>query len=570
MRHLYISIIALAACCCSLYAQQGSDTVVVNRQINIEKEYTPEIKEVKRQNIDYQVEDVKVKEADLEYSNYVLPLIPHTPFSPLEPEKQSIVRMRTPKDGFAELGVGFDPNWRAQAYYRILKSDVDKLDVQLRHFGTYWGEGGSKSNPRVHIHTGVGLDYAHIFDKKHELGAHVAYLSRYYSYYGADSLHWSELDTMHRFQSRHTLNGEVSARSLKSMKDWGYEAAAGYTMNNLQYLGLTEHDVYFRAKGVRTFGKHQIELNLKGEGWIYSKNLSGYENALIEFEPAYNLNHKVVDLHAGVRMAVSAMQGDPFYAMPNVTAAFHAHKMLRIDFAATGDLRTNQLSQIIDINPYYNVFTGEGKKPTVANTYKPIDASLALNITPVSNLTIKPAISFRCIMNELNFDNDYMLNGDDGSREMTRYFGFEQIKSLPELTAGIYVNYILLDRYQFTVDYRYNLYEFEKREYQIWNRPTNELHAGVDLRPIDDLNFTINYYMATGRMMFDHATGYGSIKMKDIHDLNIGASYLIKKKVTVFVEANNILGSSDKLKWQTWNGYNSMGFNMIFGAKMAF
>jgi len=569
MRRIYITLIAIAASCCAVAAQDSNDTVVVDRQINIEKEYTPEIKEVKRKNIEYQIEEVQTKEADLVYSNYVLPLIPRTPFTPLAPEKQSIVRMRTPKDGFAEIGMGFDLNWRAQAYYKVLKSETDKLDVQMRHYGTYWGEGASKLNPKVNIYTGVGSTYSHIFDKKHEIAAQLGYHNNYYSYYGSDELFWSDLDTMHRFQSRHTLNAEFSARSLKSLKDWDYEASAGYVLNNLQYVGLTEHDVFVSGQGRRTFGKHQIELNLKAEGWIYSKNISGYENAVVEFEPAYNLNHKVVDLHAGVRMAVSAIQGDAFYAMPNITAAFHAHKMLRIDIAATGDLRTNQLSQILDINPYFNIFNASGKKATQSNTYKPIDASLALSITPVSNLTIKPSASFRYIMNELNFENGF-VNDDLGNAKRTRYFDYTQINSLPELTAGIYVNYILLDRYQFTVDYKYNLYEFEKRTYEIWNRPTNELHAGVDLRPIDDLNITLNYYFANGRMIRNYNAGEGISFMNDIHDLCIGASYLILKKATVFIEANNILGSMKDFKWQTWNGYNSMGFNMTFGAKMSF
>lgn len=567
MRRIYITFFAIAASCCIVAAQESNDTVVVDRQINIEKEYTPEIKEVKRKNIEYQIEEVQTKEADLVYSNYVLPILPNTPFTPLAPEKQSIVRMRNPKDGYAEIGLGFDLNWRGQAYYKVLKSETDRLDVQLRHYGTYWGEG--KLNPKVNIHTGVGANYSHYIDKKHELGAAVWYSNRYYSYYGADSLHWSDLDTAHRFQSRHTMNAEFNARSIKTLKDWDYETAAGYTLNNLQYCGITEHDVYVRGQGRRTFGKHQIELNLKAEGWIYSKNVSGYENVVIEFEPAYNINHKVVDLHAGVRMAVSAMQGEAFYAMPNITAAFHAHKMIRIDFAATGDLRTNQLSQIADMNPYFNIFEATNKKATLNNTYKPIDASLAINITPVSNLTIKPAVSFRYIMNELMFENAFAKD-DLGNDRLTRYFNLSQLNALPEVTVGLYANYMLLDRYQFTLDYRWNCYEFAKKDYEIWNRPAHELHAGVDLRPIDDLNITLNYYLAAGRMMPDYKTGTGSIKMNNIHDLNIGASYLIKKKVTVFIEANNVLGSIEKLKWQTWNGYDSMGFNMTFGAKLSF
>ena len=64
MKHIYITLLALATCSFAVSAQEENDTVTVNRQINIEKEYTPEIKAVKRKNIEYQIEEAQTKEAD--------------------------------------------------------------------------------------------------------------------------------------------------------------------------------------------------------------------------------------------------------------------------------------------------------------------------------------------------------------------------------------------------------------------------------------------------------------------------------------------------------------------------
>ncbi|MCQ2344864.1 MAG: hypothetical protein MJ002_08155 [Paludibacteraceae bacterium] len=552
---------------------QQDDSTHVERQINIEKEYTPEIKDVKRKDIEYNIEEFAVRPSNLTYSNYALPINPQTPFSPLEAEKQNVVKLKAAKTGYADIGLGFNMNWRAEGYYKILKSESNILDVHLNHIGVYYG----KKDPKAFIHTGVSFDYKHLAYTGHQIDANVSYRNRYYSYYGEDQLGWDTLKKLdyQQFQSRHTLNMSASAHSTKSMNDWDYKADLGYKMDDLQYDDLAELNLFGGVTGYKSFGKHQVELKLFCDGYIYSSVgdvMKHSNNVFVELAPYYNLNTSFIDLRVGARMLMACMRGQVFNAMPDVTATIHPHKMVRLTLAAVGDYRRNTVATMMDMNPYY-IFND-----TLKNSYTPADFRLALTVTPVSELTLSARANYAFNKNEVNFFNAF--HSDFNGLYETRYFNALYI-DVKHLLVGFTARYTFKERYSFMADFAWNKW-FTAEDEEIWNKPECELHVGVEMMPIDGLRFDVNYYLATGRkyskindinqenidgrLTLKDCTG----KMNDIHDLNIGGSYLIKNLVTVYVRANNILGSIKDIRWQRWNGYDNMGFNMTFGAKIAF
>ncbi len=566
MRRFWLTI-GICAAAIAVNAQESKDTATVNRQINIEKEYTPEIKDVKRKNIEYKVEETESSSSTLEYSNYVLPVNPEPNATPLEAQKLTVAKLKNAKDGYAEIGMGFNLNWEAEAYYRILKSDVDKLDVNLRHIGTYWKTGKNAIDPKVDIRTGVGFDYLHDIGNEHQLRASLDYNNKYYSYYGKDSLNWEDLEKEGQFMSRHTLNAMFGARSIKSMKEWDYDTEMRFKMNNFQYVKINEFDIAAKGRAFRSFGIHQIEFGAGVEGICYSgekemlKKRNIDNNFYVDLGAAYNLNHKWVDLHAGFKFAFSCIHDRVFNAMPDIRANFHLHEMVRLGVYVTGDFKPGSLSHILDVNPYA-IIKGLNK-----NEYKPVIAKISVTTTPVAGLTLTAGLKDEYVLSELMFSNQAIENG------ITRYFDshMEQYNKIAPFFSG---SYEYKERYRVFADFQYN-HRVGSNHWSgvLWHEPEAELHVGTELQPIDDLFIGLNYYMGYGMVAPSEYTDgvvTGNVKMPTIHDLNISASYLIKKKVTVFVKANNILGSVEKLKWQRWNGYESMGFNMVFGLKMAF
>ena len=69
----YIATIIASFVFLSLFGQQTAekqDTAIIERDVQIEKEYTPDIKESKRTNIEYKAQEYTITPTNVSYSTY--------------------------------------------------------------------------------------------------------------------------------------------------------------------------------------------------------------------------------------------------------------------------------------------------------------------------------------------------------------------------------------------------------------------------------------------------------------------------------------------------------------------
>ena len=87
-----------------------------------------------------------------------------------------------------------------------------------------------------------------------------------------------------------------------------------------------------------------------------------------------------------------------------------------------------------------------------------------------------------------------------------------------------------------------------------------------------DFGLNANFYYASERLnKLPKTDGTLDVRtLAPIYDLNLAANYTFKKQWSLFVQANNILGSSKALSYQQWYGYDNIGFNLLIGATIAF
>ena len=60
--------------------------------------------------------------------------------------------------------------------------------------------------------------------------------------------------------------------------------------------------------------------------------------------------------------------------------------------------------------------------------------------------------------------------------------------------------------------------------------------------------------------------GNEAVKMENILDLNLGASYVFNKSVSAYLHLNNLLNNH----YQYFYGYDVQGFNFMIGAVLSF
>ena len=116
---------------------QDNDTTIIDRNINIEKEYIPEINDAKSQKFQIQTQEPNIPEAQFNYSTHASDVQPQSNFYPLDPQEQAKHKHKNLKKGFAEFGFGYPINWTAELFYPIYNKRNTNFDLHINHDGLY-------------------------------------------------------------------------------------------------------------------------------------------------------------------------------------------------------------------------------------------------------------------------------------------------------------------------------------------------------------------------------------------------------------------------------------------------
>ena len=167
----YLSTIIASFVFISLFGQQTKekqDTAIINRDIQIEKEYTPDIKESKRSNIEYKAQEYTITPTSVSYSTYSNQVTPKSIFYPLAPQNQNVLKRKEPSKGYALIGAGYYINWDAEFFYPIIKSNSTDLSIFLDH-DAYYDIKNSPFDDHITIDTKFEMDYRHRFRGNQEI-----------------------------------------------------------------------------------------------------------------------------------------------------------------------------------------------------------------------------------------------------------------------------------------------------------------------------------------------------------------------------------------------------------------
>lgn len=105
--------------------------------------------------------------------------------------------------------------------------------------------------------------------------------------------------------------------------------------------------------------------------------------------------------------------------------------------------------------------------------------------------------------------------------------------------------------------------ELEIDEAKAWNLPDLETDVRVVIQTSDEVKFTVDYYLASGRWSFFNGE---NVKMKNINDLNAGMIYNITPAISLNVRVHNILSK----KYDIWYGYPAQTINILGGFAFQF
>ncbi|MDR1681811.1 MAG: hypothetical protein LBS25_00260 [Candidatus Symbiothrix sp.] len=542
-----------------LAAQSQTNESNLNRELTVEKEYTPSLRDADKLN---RLPEVKMPEApksQAEYSNYTLDCNIPPYFQAIKAKNYFTDFATSKKRGYLDLGLGTLFNFDGDAGYQILNSSTNRLSVfasrrssnSTVHYLQADETGKMKINDNL-----FGTDFLHQW-KKLKISANALYVYSGFNDYGYTPA--STPPNKDRVNQRFLIHTGMESLNNNNII---FKAKLTYTLFTQK---LPFADELFTGKENRVIA----DVDVLSNQWfgiaasIKSYQYQSREQLQIELfdyddyttlsaKPYILLEGNVWDIKLGVSFDLQAGKVKNFLFAPNVHFNWRPVDIFHLYVTATGGIQDN-CNYNSRLNNRY-IFPAY----RIQDSKIPLDATVGLSYTPVANLG-------------LNFfaGNTWIYNEHFLPNMVPFYYDISLYK------LGGNIKYDYQGMVDFDVQLLYNHWNIlEAKELifnpsgiaaEAWNKPVfiGKAKVGVNI-PHLPLRCDLNYHLETGRKTLNYNAE--TEQMKNIHDLSLSANYILNPTVSFFAKVNNLLFQ----KYDIWYAYPAQNCNIMAGASIKF
>lgn len=353
----------------------------------------------------------------------------------------------------------------------------------------------------------------------------------------------------------------------------------GYNIDGHHIKADLGVEAYLRNNPARTL--YLIADSIAGSQVDHTLRDTTFTNAdnkpqfLITFNPRYEKQWNSLSLRAGAKLWFSVNKGKVVSAAPDVEVRYTFRQLFSVYGGIGGDYAVTSISNMLDENRYMNL----DSMPTL-NDYTPADFHAGFDITPVSGLQIGASVSYKMIQNTHFFVNTEFACTETPNvypkNDLDYVYGntFNLVyASANLLQAEAHIDYNLKERYTFHASGCYNGWNVKDENVEAWNKPTWEADASIEALFTKNFAGNVRFYYASERktpLVNIDGNGYDVKTLAPIYDLNLSLSYTFPKNISIFVQANNLLAISEKLRYQNWYGYDNIGTHVMAGISVSF
>lgn len=598
MKSIYISIFFLLIIF-NIQAQLNeSDSVKLSRELTLEKEYDPSVKDAVKINELPKIKEPEAPKAVIEFSNFTVPYEVKPEIPLLKPGSYFTDLSRSGKRGYLDLGVSTFVDIDGDLGYQLIDSDKDRLSIWGSHRSSNgkvkFLQDGEKQKMKINDNK-FGISYDHKFDNlKFFIDGNYTYSAfNYYGYNDSlalqnDSINKDKNQVNNIFDATVGIVSDPKGDELNYLFKLNYSYfGQKYTMN-MDYSGPKENYIRFDMDLNKPFDSDKL-IGLSGSVRSTSYSIKNkdfffdYENyADIGLNPYFEYDGGLWNVHLGVLVDILINHEDNFNLAPDIAFQFRPKDNLLFYLNAKGGVTDNSNKNIFEENRYSSPLY------RVRDSYSSFDGDLGMKAA-FGNFWFNIFTGYKYIRDE----HFYTSN-------TSPYLSFYTLKPylgnnflLPEYRdAGVFklggeLKYEFSDMFEVGLKAEYNNWRTKKEEdldggsygsrMPAWNKPEfiTDLNIGFKV-PQFPLRFDLDYHMETGResrQTIYQYDGGGSIKtkvfvedMKNINLLNLQGSYTINEYVSIYARLNNLLFQ----EYDLWYGYTAQGFNVMAGVNFKF
>ncbi len=557
MKKLFIIAIVLGSVFV-VYSQEE-----VSRDLTVEKEYNPTAINAKKISPTPQKEVIEVEQPEITYTTWSKVEKTDKTATIQSPTEYEASRMYDYKKGMFKAGIGY--NWQAlgEFYYPLIQKEKHLLDVSVKH-NSAWGNiklaDDTKHRAMDHL-TDLGLNYETSFkDSKLETG--ISYKYNGYDYYGMSTIMNDIMkDTV-------GTNSDVDFRlkyySTNHKNVLQYSAHIGYKYFARNF-NIDAHMIKAGVELEGKLGKGELGAELDADIDVLNMDTKAEESephtaGIIKFTPFYKLHSEdwVVKIGGNLFVDVNEHAKRPVTGSANINGHFGVVPDVFYLYAGIGgDFKPNYYYDILRENPYIT------PDLEVCPTYTPFDVNLGLRVKIMEGLLFNVGFKYDLILDQYYYVNKVVTDTNSVSGlGYTNTFDVvtEELTHKVDVNAGLYFDYV--KGLNLSVTAGYNYWGVKENAYA-WQKPSWKVEFIGTYKFLDKWEVGASYKMLADRKAL---VATEVVKMNDIHDVDVWASYKALDWLIVFIKGKNLANQ----KSDTYYGYRNYGINGLVGVTMLF
>jgi outer membrane receptor protein involved in Fe transport len=283
-------------------------------------------------------------------------------------------------------------------------------------------------------------------------------------------------------------------------------------------------------------------------------------------KPSINIEFKGEKWHlrAGFKMAVENGEDTRFFFFPKAEFKYNVVGNLIVPYlGVTGGAERNSFQTLRQQNPFLYEYAELKTTRTAYDVYLGVRGLIS------ANLSYNISGGYKAVKDMVLFTSNLSTTSTQPYYENVYQPVYDTV-NVAHVAAQ--VNYQRSTKWNVMWRVNYNMYETQ-REVKAWNLPdfTSDLTLNYNLQEKilvkSSLTFMNSKYVKTSDTAQEElAFGVYGRKIDPIIDFNIGLEYRFTKKVSAFLDVNNILSQN----YEVWGNYRVQGLNVLGGVTIAF
>jgi hypothetical protein len=503
---------------------------------------------------------------------------PSLELQPIEPAKVNTVQ-QLPQlyNGYARIGIGSILMPLAEVYYNNTRTRKFTYGVHGQHLSSFGriNDYAPSNFDRTNFRAFGGMN-----EKRYDWSGEFNYNSRGLHFYGfrnenadADSIsqRFNTIGLKGQFSSHKHDSLGVNWRGGIEYRHFGDrkpEETANSDWRATENYFAIGGGAWYRW-GTEIYG---ADIDLKYNGYKYGVEndtlLTALDSGIVRNNTVFSLRpyistyskNKRLKAKIGVDITLSAAAKTKFYVYPNAEVKYSLFDDILIPYAGLrGGLTQQTFKNITDINE----FTLSNVQ--LRNEHKALEAYIGLKGTLSRRISFNVSAGFAHIKDKALFVTDTLYSG--GNRFAVIY------DTMNIATVEGSLSYQLLEKTKVDVIGRYFSYNPLNNTYA-WNLPQVQFVLRASHNLYDKFIFTADVTLEGGRRALVYTmeedvteeNGQLAKKLGFIADLNLGVEYRYNKRISAFVNLNNLAAQ----RYQRWYNYPVMGLQVMGGVTFRF